>query len=144
MYTLDIETTVDAEVDSLWAVWTDLERYPEWDPREEVMRLDGPFAEGTTGFSKQTGPRAGGPIRITRVETPVRFTIETPLPAGRLVLDHWLEPSGPGRVLLRKRYEVHGPMSVAFRLFYASRIRAELPATFRALEAEAQRHASRA
>lgn len=33
-------------------------------------------------------------------------------------------------------------MSVAFRLSYASSIRAEMPATFRALETEAQRRAS--
>jgi hypothetical protein len=142
MYTLDLEARVEADLDSVWTAWTDMERYPEWDPREEVMTLDGPFAEGATGFSKQAGPRAGGPIRITRVEAPGRFTVETPLPLGRLVLDHWMEPSGPDRVLIRKRYQVHGPMSVAFRLFFTSSIRSEMPATFAALESEAQRRAS--
>lgn len=42
--------------------------YPQWDAREEVVRLDGPFQEGTTGFSKQTGRRPGWPFTLTRVE----------------------------------------------------------------------------
>lgn len=136
MHAIDLETTIDATPQAVWAVWSDMTAYPSWDPREETMRLDGPFATGTTGFSKQTGPRAGGPITITRVEAPRRFTVETPLPGGRLVLDHVVEAAPGGGTIARKRYEAHGPMSVAFRLFFAKGIRAEMPDTFRALATE--------
>lgn len=139
MYAIDLEATVTGDVAGLWAAWTDMAAYPSWDPREETMRVDGPFEPGTTGFSKQTGPRPGSAFTITRVEPVSRWTIETPLPGGKLVLDHLLEAAGEGSVRLVKRYEAHGPMSLAFRLVFARGIRAEMPATFAALAAEAER-----
>jgi hypothetical protein len=141
MYAIDLDSTVTGEPSSLWATWTDMAAYPSWDPREETLRIDGPFEPGTTGFSKQTGPRAGADFRITRVEPTTRWTIETPLPGGKLVLDHRLEPQEGGTVRLVKRYEAHGPMSLAFRLVFAKGIRAEMPATFAALAREAERRA---
>jgi uncharacterized protein YndB with AHSA1/START domain len=139
MYAIDLAATVDGDAEALWEAWTDMERYPDWDPREEEMRLDSPFAVGASGFSKQVGRRPGSPFRVTRVEPRTRWTIECPLPAGKLVLDHWIEPTGDGRVTLKKRYEVHGPMTVLFRLVIAKGIRAEMPETFAALAREADR-----
>jgi uncharacterized protein YndB with AHSA1/START domain len=142
MYELVCSASIDAPVTAVWDAWSDLAAYPSWDPREEVMRLDGPVAAGTTGFSKQAGPRPGAPIRIKRVDVPTRFTIETPLPGGRLVLDHVLEAAPDGGTTIHKRYEAWGPMSVAFRLVFARGIRAQMPDTFRALGAEVARRAS--
>lgn len=141
MYELRLEHSVKAPLDDVWAVWADLESYPAWDPREEVMRLDGSFAAGTRGFSKQAGRRPGSPIVITLVEPKSRFIVETPLPGGMLVLDHLLEVHGD-TVILVKRYEVRGPMSLAFRLVFARGIRAEMPSTFTALTAEVARRAT--
>ena len=45
--------------------WADMASWPEWDTAVAWARLDGPFAEGTTGTLKPTG----GPK--------VRFVIET-------------------------------------------------------------------
>ncbi len=138
MYRMTLESTIDQPLIDVWTTWTDMTAYPEWDPREETMRLDGPFAVGTTGFSKQTGPRAGGEIAIVRVEPLRRFTVRTPLPGGALVLDHLLEPSEAG-VRVIKRYDVTGPLQVLFRLHFSRGIRAEMPATFAALAAEVRR-----
>jgi hypothetical protein len=117
-------------------------RYPEWDPREQALRLDGPFEAGTTGWSKQVGPRPGSPFRLVRVEAPNRWTNESPLPGGRLSIDHLLTDRGDGTVHLTKRYEVHGPMQLAFRLIFAHAIRRDTPGTFTALEAETARRAA--
>jgi hypothetical protein len=141
MYAIDCGATVTGDLDALWDAWTDTAAYPSWDPREEELRIDGPFRQGTTGFSKQVGRRPGSTFELTRVEPRSRWTNETPLPGGRLVLDHWLSPAGDGRVRLVKRYEAYGPMSVAFRLVFARGIRAEMPATFAALAREAERRA---
>jgi hypothetical protein len=137
-YILAVETTVEADPASLWQAWTDMSRFPAWDPREEETTLQGPFGPGATGWSKQRGtPRS--PITITAVEQGRRWQVETPLPAGKLVIDHELHDAGGGRVRLVKRYQVQGPLAIAFRLYYASRIRRDMPSSFAALAAEAAR-----
>ena len=137
-YTLNVETTVRADAAALWQAWTDMPRFPSWDPREEESGLDGLFAEGTTGWSKQRGtPRS--PFTITAVSPGRRWQVETPLPGGKLVIDHEMRDAGDGQVRLAKRYRAHGPMAIAFRLYYGRKIRREMPGSFAALTAEADR-----
>jgi hypothetical protein len=137
-YTLDIEMTVAADGAALWQAWTDMERFPSWDPREEETSLDGPFQAGTTGWSKQRGtPRS--PLTITAVTPRRHWQVETPLPGGKLVIDHRMDEDGDGLVRLVKSYAAYGPMAVAFRLYYGRKIRREMPDSFAALTAEANR-----
>jgi hypothetical protein len=142
MYTIDCEATITGRLADVWATWTDMVRYPEWDPREQALRLDGPFEAGTTGWSKQVGPRPGSPFRLVRVDPPTGWTNESPLPGGKLVIDHQLSDNGDGTVHLVKRYQVHGPMQLAFRLIFARGIVREAPGTFAALEAETAHRAA--
>jgi hypothetical protein len=139
MYQICCEATVDGELHALWTTWTDMTSYPDWDRREELVRLDGPFQVGTTGFSKQAGRRPGGTFRLTRVQPTSEWTNETPLPGGKLVLIHQLAPAGPGRVQLTKIYQVYGPLSVLFRLHYGREIKRNIPTMFAALAVEAAR-----
>lgn len=142
MYTIDCETTIRGSLADVWATWSDMATYPEWDPREQEIRLDGPFQAGTTGWSKQVGPRPGSPFAITRVDGPHGWTNESPLPGGKLVIDHRLTDNGDGTVHVVKRYEVQGPMRLAFRLIFARGIVSQAPGTFAALEAETARRAA--
>ena len=119
-------------------MWSDLSHFPDWDPRELVTQINGPFEVGTTVYSKQKG-NPGGQSTITVVEPPHRWTAESPLPGGKLVIDHRLEPTADGKVLVSKRYEVHGPLTLLFRVYYGPRVRAALPETFRCLGVEAAR-----
>jgi hypothetical protein len=133
---------VDAElggtVESIWAVLADMPGYATWDPRAGQVRLDGPFATGTTGHVVSPAGK-GSPLLLSDVVPGERWTSELPLPGGRLVMTYVLAPVGPGRVRVTKTYVAHGPVSIAFRVRYARAIRAELPATFAALEVEAAR-----
>jgi hypothetical protein len=138
MYQFSSEQEIQGDVERLWAVWTDLPLFPEWDPREEQTRPNGPFAEGTTVWSKQKG-NPGGEATIIGIEDSRRWTVESALPGGKLVIDHELEPTDSGRVIARKRYAVHGPLSIVFRLWYGPRVRRALPEPFTALEQEAAR-----
>ncbi|MCU1414359.1 MAG: hypothetical protein JWN80_1699 [Microbacteriaceae bacterium] len=141
-YRIDCAAVLTGTAQGIWNTWTDMVSYPSWDPREEAVTIDGPFAEGVTGFSKQVGPRAGSTFRITRVDPITGWTNECPLPGGRLVIEHGIRDDGDGTVHVAKSYEVYGPMSVLFRLFFARGIRSEAPSTFAALETEARRRAS--
>jgi uncharacterized protein YndB with AHSA1/START domain len=137
-YILVVEETVEADPAALWQAWTDMPRFPSWDPREEETTLDGPFGVGVTGWSKQRGtPRS--PFTVTAVEPGRPWQVQTPLPAGKLVIDHVLHDARGGRLRLVKRYEAQGPMAIPFRLYYARKIRRETPMSFAALAAEAGR-----
>ncbi len=141
-YVVDCEAQINGDIDSVWEVWTDMASFPEWDKREQALRLDGPFAVGVTGFSKQIGPRPGSPFRVIAVEAKRRWVNECPLPGGRLVLDHRLEDSGNGKVKVTKRYEVLGPMAIAFRFVFSRAIIRDTPETLNALGVEARRRAA--
>jgi uncharacterized protein YndB with AHSA1/START domain len=138
MYQFGAEQEIQGDIERIWAVWSDPARFPEWDPREVQTRPNGPFVEGTTIWSKQKG-NPGGEATITRVDAPWCWTAESPLPGGKLVIDHELEPTDRGGVIVRKRYRAHGPLSVVFRLWYGPRVRRALPASFAALEQESGR-----
>jgi hypothetical protein len=131
-YTIEISRPFDVDPAAAWEVWTDMPRFPEWDPREEETRLDGPFAVGTSGWSKQRG-NPGGPFTISEIEPGRTWQVSTGLPGGRLVIDHTIEPAADGRVRLGKRYVAHGPMSLAFRIWWGPRLLKVVPDTLMAL-----------
>lgn len=128
---------IEANVEGVWAAWSNVAAFPEWDPREIATSIDGPFQVGATGWSKQRGnPRA--PFRITAVAAPHAWSSECPLPGGRLEISHLVEEIGGGRVRVTKTYTAHGPMTLAFRLHFGRRIRKQMPASFAALGARAR------
>ena len=79
MYLFECETMLEAEPARLWAVWTDVARWPEWDASKEIARLDGPFEPGVSGWAKQRGT-LGGSFTITVVEAGRRWVSECPVP----------------------------------------------------------------
>ncbi|MGV9714283.1 SRPBCC family protein [Gordonia sp. NPDC003424] len=136
MYQFTAEATIHAPVDAVWAVWTDVDAYPAWDPREERARLSGPFAVGSTIDSKQKG-NPGGTATITDVVAPTRWVAVSPLPGGSLTIGHDLEAAG-GDTHIRKTYTVTGPLQILFRLWWGPKVRGAMPATFSALERRVQ------
>jgi uncharacterized protein YndB with AHSA1/START domain len=49
------ELEIDAPIERVWAVLTEIEQWPAWNPDVKSVSLDGPFAEGTT-FRWKAGP----------------------------------------------------------------------------------------
>jgi len=137
-HTVIVDAELDGTVEAVWAVLSDMPGYASWDPRAGQVRLDGPFATGTTGHVVSPAGK-GSTLLLSEVVPTERWTSELPLPGGRLVMTYVLAPAGPGRVRVTKTYVAHGPVSLAFRVWYARAIRRELPATFAALEVEAAR-----
>ena len=68
MYLFESEATFEADPATVWKVWTDVGRWPEWDVSKEIARLDGPFEPGVTGWAKQRG-NLGGSFTITMVDS---------------------------------------------------------------------------
>jgi hypothetical protein len=127
----ECEATFEAEPAAVWKVWTDVGRWPEWDVSKEIARLDGPFEPGVSGWAKQRG-NLGGTFTITAVDDERRWVSECPLPLGKVVFDHLLEPVAGGRVRVVKRVEVQGGFGPLVRLF-APKMRRDIAESLTAL-----------
>ena len=132
MYLFECEATFAADPEAVWKVWTDVARWPEWDVSKEIARLDGSFQPGVCGWAKQRG-NLGGSFTITAMDPGRRWVTGCPVPLGKVVFDHVLEPAGEGRVRLVKKVEVQGGSAPLLRLF-APKMRREIAASLAALE----------
>ena len=95
MYLFECEATFEADPDAVWKAWTDVARWPEWDVSKEIAQLDGPFEPGTRGWARQRG-NLGGSFTITEVECGRRWVTECPMPLGKVIFDHLVEPVAEG------------------------------------------------
>ncbi len=128
----ECEATFKAEPDAVWKVWTDVARWPEWDSSKEIARLDGPFQPGACGWAKQRG-NLGGSFTITTVDAGRRWVTECPVPLGKVVFDHLVEPVAEGRVRVVKKVGVQGGFAPLLR-FFAPRMRRDIAESLAALE----------
>jgi uncharacterized protein YndB with AHSA1/START domain len=115
MHLFECEATFVADPAEVWKVWTDVARWPEWDVSKEIARLDGPFRPGVSGWAKQRG-NLGGSFTITEVDDGRSFATECPMPLGKVIFGHSLEPVPGGRVRVVKRVEVQGTFGSLLRL----------------------------
>jgi uncharacterized protein YndB with AHSA1/START domain len=128
----ECEATFEADPASVWKVWTDVAHWHEWDVSKEIAHLDGPFQPGVSGWAKQRG-NLGGSFTITEVDDGRRFVTECPMPLGKVIFDHTLEPLAGGRVRVVKKVEVHGGFGPLLRLL-APKMRREIAESLAALE----------
>lgn len=137
MYLFESEATFEADPATVWKVWTDVGRWPEWDVSKEIARLDGPFEPGVSGWAKQRG-NLGGSFTITEVDARRRWVTECPVPLGKVIFDHLLEPVAGGQVRVVKRVEVQGGSGPLLRLF-APKMRRDIAESLVALQRQLSR-----
>jgi hypothetical protein len=85
-----------APPDKVWLVWSDVNRWPEWNPDMKESRLDGPLKLGATGM---INTRSGGKhdVVVTHFEAGRSFELEsTALPATKMAIRATVAPSGAG------------------------------------------------
>jgi hypothetical protein len=124
MLSIAIDAVVRADPAAIWRAWRP--DFPMRPPEEESRNRH--LYELARGLKV--------PVTLVAVNEMRNWTVEHALPAGKLVVDHWMQPLTDG-VRIGKRYEVRGPMSIVYRLFFAGAIRRSVPAEFAALEREA-------
>lgn len=125
MLSIQSEAVIDAAPATVWEAWRP--RFPIRAAEEESRNLD--LYDLGGGFKV--------PVRLVAVNEPESWTVEHALPGGRLVIHHWISALGDGRTRVGKRFDVHGPMSLAYRLFLAGRIRRSMPESFADLQRDA-------
>jgi len=137
MYLFECEVTFAAEPATVWRIWTDVARWPEWDASKEIAQMEGGFQVGSSGWVKKHNA-LGGTFAITSVEPGRRWTSESPLPLGRVIFDHIIEPVPGGKVRVVKGVEVEGGSAGLFRVLAAARMRRDIEATLAALQRRVQ------
>jgi len=137
MYLFECEVTFAAEPATVWRIWTDVARWPEWDASKEIAQMDGDFQVGSSGWVKKHNA-LGGTFAITSLEPGRRWTSESPLPLGRVIFEHLVEPVPGGKVRVVKGVEVEGGSAGLFRVLAAPRMRRDIEATLAALQRRAQ------
>ncbi|OVZ94941.1 hypothetical protein CBW54_00565 [Yersinia kristensenii] len=77
----------EATPEQIWTMWQDVSSWPCWDSELTWVRLNGDFAEGTTGRMK---PASGPEVDFTliHVELNRAFSDVAKLPLTSLVFDH--------------------------------------------------------
>jgi uncharacterized protein YndB with AHSA1/START domain len=102
-----------ASREQIWAVWSDAERWSEWNSGVRSAKLSGPFAAGTKGrLQPASGPT--GSIEIVELEPNVRWVTVTRLPGAQFRLEHRMDdgPDGPdGQVNVTYAARLGGPLA---------------------------------
>lgn len=116
------ESSVDiaAAPDAVWAVWTDIERWPEWTASmTEIRRLDGgPFGVGSRARVKQ--PRLPAVVwQVTEAEPGRSFVWVARGPGALTEAVHRLTPTGADRVTATLIVRQSGPLGTVVGLLMA-------------------------
>ena len=85
-----------ASPDRVWQVWSDINRWPEWNPDMKASHIDGPLKLGATG---NIDTRSGGKhdVVVTQFEQGRSFELEsTALPGTKMAIRATIAPSGSG------------------------------------------------
>jgi hypothetical protein len=138
MFTIrDLTVTSSAEPAALFACWADMATWPEWNSDTEWVRLDGPFATGSTGVLKpKGGPKV--PFVLASVVPEREFVDVSRLVGARLTFAHQVERLPDGRTSLRVVVTLTGPLARLWNRILGKGIARSLPADTERLLARAR------
>jgi hypothetical protein len=122
---------------AFFARWADVATWPEWNTDTEWVRLDGPFATGSTGVLK---PKGGPKVKFV-IESLVadREFVDVSLLAGaRLTFRHLVETSPADGTRVQVAVTLTGPLGWFWNLVLGNGLRASLPADLDRLVAAAE------
>lgn len=113
----EVTTAIAAPADRVWAILSDVERWPSWTASVTSVELDGPLAEGATAKIRQ--PKL--PVttwRVTEVVPGRSFTWEAKAPGSHATGWHEVTPTGDHSCEVRLAIEQAGPLGALVGLVY--------------------------
>jgi uncharacterized protein YndB with AHSA1/START domain len=130
----DFEHSVEAPAspERVWALWTDVEGWPTWNPGVARAELDGPLAEGATGTVRAVGGPAST-LKVVAVEPDRRFVTEASERLMRLRFEHELAEAGGGQLRITHRVRMTGIATPLMRRTVGPRLERSIPAGLAAL-----------
>ena len=137
----DSSIEIDAPAATVWDVFADVERWPEWTASvERLVALDGPVEVGARFEIHQ--PRLPKLVwEVTAVEPGSSWAWRQRSPGGTTLATHEVVDLGDGRTLVRQRIDQRGPVGVAVGVLMLRLTRKYLEMEGRGLKAASeQRH----
>jgi hypothetical protein len=111
--------------------WADMATWPEWNADTEWVRLDGPFATGSTGVLK---PKGGPKTKFVISELTDRvFTDVSLLVGARLTFHHEIAPTADGGSEVSVTVTLAGPLARLWNLILGKGIAQSLDRDLAAL-----------
>ncbi|HUK75763.1 MAG TPA: hypothetical protein VLU99_08215 [Nitrososphaerales archaeon] len=119
---------------ALWALYSDVTTWPDWDKGIEWIRLDGEFREGASGTIKPLG-QDQLPFRLTKVVVDGGFSDETEVPGAGVTVGfrHTIESLGEGRCRITHRVSIFGPGADSLAPEMGPEMAKGIPETMRSL-----------
>ena len=135
----EFEHSVQAPVsrERVWALWTDISGWPEWNPGVVRAELDGPMAEGATGSVRG----AGGPaskLTVVEIDPERRLVTEASERLMRLRFEYELADAEDDQLRITHRVRMSGLATPLMRRTVGPRLERWIPVALEALVARAQ------
>jgi hypothetical protein len=112
---------------AFFARWADTDTWPQWNADTEWVRLDGPFAAGSTGVLKPKG----GPKVAFVVQTLVpdrEFVDVSKLLGARLTFRHLVTARDDGGCTVEVGVDISGPLRLLWQRILGKGLRTNLQA----------------
>lgn len=118
--------TAKASPSDVWKIWKDVPNWPTWDTDLEWSRLDGDFAEGTTGTLKPKG-WFSSKFTITKIESNKKHSDTTYMPFTTLVFEHRVESINKQQVKIMHDLKVSGLLAPLLWLTMRFQLKKSVP-----------------
>ncbi|MFK7993820.1 MAG: SRPBCC family protein [Granulosicoccus sp.] len=120
----------------IFAIYKDINSWPQWDPDIENVGLDGEFTEGTRGWLKPVGaPKTA--TRMTSVNEPASFSVESKIPFCTMTFEHELK-AVDNATEVTHRVVFSGALAPVFSRIIGSKIRKGIRGTMEGLKQYAE------
>jgi len=129
------EILVDAPIDSVWALESDIDRWPQWQPGVSAARLDGPLTAGSIFRWKGQGLNITSTLQEVSPPTRISWTGKAP---GIDAIHIWtFEPQGNStRVVSEESWS--GWLTRLLKLFDARMLEKSMDQSLKVLKSKAE------
>lgn len=136
MFEVEHSEVARADPDRAWALLTDVETWPSWNPGVAQASLEGPFEPGSEGYTRaEAGPRSR--LRVVEVDPDARRVVtETVLKLAVLRFEHELTPGDDG-LRISHKVALTGPAAPVYRRTVGQRLERSIPAAVKGLGEQA-------
>ena len=105
---LQAQVDIDAPVDKVWKLVSDLSRMPQWSPQRRVMKLFGPLRQGTKTVNLNRRNRMFWPTTSTVTEVIPEKKLAFRVHQNGTIWSYELEPTDTGTRLVESRHAENG------------------------------------
>ena len=131
MWTDQVTISTTATRNQIWEMWSNVEKWNEWDHEVETSTLFGEFKKGSKGMLKPKGaPKST--FEMVEVNPLQKFVNRSSLPFTTMDFIHVMEEKS-GKLYLTHKIEMKGPLTFLFSKIIGKKIIKELPVAMKKL-----------